>query len=387
LRVARFLRAIMRGCPTVPDRLIAKRMALLDSSGIRKIFDLAANMADPVNFSIGQPDFDVPEAAKEAAIEAIRNGENRYTVTQGIPQLHERLRRLLREQKRWEPEGLLITSGASGALILALLVLVEKGDEVLIGDPYFVMYKHLVNLAGGTPRLLDTYDDFELTAPKVEKAITRRTKVLILNSPCNPTGAVISAQELERIAAVARRHNLVVISDEIYSDFSYEESCPSMAGLYDKVLLVHGFSKTYAMTGWRMGYAAGPAEIIAEMTKLQQFSFVCAPSMAQWGALKALEIDPSAYVDAFKRKRDRIYDGLKGAFDVRRPSGAFYIFPKAPWASATEFVEEAIRNNVLMIPGKVFSERDTHFRISYATSLEQIDRGVEILNRLARSRS
>jgi len=368
--------------------LIAQRMSTVDSSGIRKIFDLAARIENPVNFSIGQPDFDVPAPIKEAGIKAIREGANRYTVTQGIPELHEAIRATLKSKSNYEPEGLLVTSGVSGALVLAMLALVEKGDEVLIGDPYFVMYKHLVNLAGGTPKFIDTYDsNFQMSAEAVQDAITPKTKLLILNSPCNPTGAVTSEEELRRIAAVARKHELLVISDEIYEDFCYETACASMTAFYDRALLVHGFSKSYAMTGWRMGFAAGPAEIIAEMTKLQQFSFVCAPSMAQWGALAALNVDTSSYVQAFRAKRDRIYDGLKKAFDIVKPEGAFYVFPRAPWGTATEFVQEAIKRKVLIIPGNVFSEKDTHFRISYATSEDQIDSGVEILTKLARSRS
>jgi len=366
---------------------IARRMAKMDSSGIRKIFDLAANMKDPVNFSIGQPDFDVPDPVKEAAIRAIREGNNRYTVTQGLPALHDAVRKRLAESRDWDPEGVLVTSGVSGALVLAMLVLVDEGDEVIIGDPYFVMYKHLVNLVGGVPVFIDTYGTrFQMTADAVEAAVTEKTKLIVLNSPSNPTGAVTSAEELARIADIARRHDLYVITDEIYEDFSYDGPCHSICKLYDKTLLFHGFSKTYAMTGWRMGYAAGPGDVIAEMTKLQQFSFVCAPSMAQFAAIEAFNVDTTPYVEEFRAKRDRVYEGLRADFDVVKPAGAFYIFPKAPWGTATEFVEAAIRENVLIIPGSVFSEKDTHFRISYATSLEQIDKGVEILTALARSR-
>jgi len=366
---------------------IASRMAKLDASGIRKVFDLAAKMENPINLSIGQPDFDVPQPIKDAAIKAIQDGHNRYTVTQGLAELHEAIRVKLKKDRDWEPENLLVTSGVSGALVLAMLVMIEEGDEVIIGDPYFVMYKHLVNLAGGTPVFIDTYTTgFEMTAQSIEAAITDKTKLILLNSPGNPTGAVSSFDELEKIADVARAHDIYVITDEIYEDFTYEGSCPSISKLYDKVLLFHGFSKTYAMTGWRMGFAAGPAEVLAEMTKLQQYSFVCAPSMAQVAAIEAFNIDTSPYVDQFRQKRDRIYNGLKEDFDIIKPRGAFYIFPKAPWGTATEFVEAAIEENVLMIPGSVFSERDTHFRISYATTHEDIDCGIDVLTRLARSR-
>ena len=365
--------------------MIAKRMAKLDSSGIRKVFDLAAAMKNPINLSIGQPDFDVPEPVKEAAIEAIRAGQNRYTVTQGIPQLHDAIRRRIVRDKRVEPEGILVTSGVSGALMLAILVLVNEGDEVIIPDPYFVMYKHLVNLCGGTPVFADTYPDFRVTAGRIARKITSKTKLLLLNSPANPTGAVMEEAELPKIAALSKKHNLVVISDEIYDFFSYEGGIQSIAALYPNTLLMGGFSKSHAMTGWRLGYVAGPKEIVGEMTKLQQFSFVCAPSFAQVAGITALETDTSPFRELYRAKRDLIYSGLRDAgYEVQKPGGAFYIFPKAPWGTGQEFVAEAIRNQLLIIPGSVFSERTTHLRISYAATDETIRLGLEVLRRIAR---
>jgi len=364
--------------------LIADRMAQLDSSGIRKVFDLAADLENPINLSIGQPDFDVPEAVRAEAIAAIRAGRNKYTVTQGIPELHQALLEKLRREKGIENDRILITSGVSGGLVLAFLVLINPGEEVLIPDPYFVMYKHLVNLAGGTPVFVDTYPDFKLTPERVLPLISPRTKMLIVSSPCNPTGAVLSREEIGALAAVAREHDLLLISDEIYDCFVYDGAHESVASQHEKTLLLGGFSKSHAMTGWRLGYAVGPAEIVAEMTKLQQFSFVCAPSFAQFAGVKALEVDTSEYMAAYGRKRDRIYEGLRGDFEVEKPGGAFYIFPKVPWGTDQEFVAEAIRNRLLIIPGSVFSERGTHFRISYAATDETIDQGIDVLCRLAR---
>jgi len=366
--------------------MIARRMSLIDSSGIRKVFDLARTMKDPVNLSIGQPDFDVPEAVKQAAIESIKAGRNRYTVTQGIPELHASVRQLIKAGRGIEPEDVLITSGVSGGLVLAFLALVDDGDEVLIPDPYFVMYKHLANLTGGRPRFIDTYPDFKLRKEALRAAITPRTKMLVINSPCNPTGVTYSREELEGVAEVAREHDLLVLSDEIYDCFCYRPEYPSMASLYPKTLLMGGFSKSHAMTGWRLGYAAGPGEIIREMTKLQQYSFVCAPSFAQYAGVTALAAGIGNARDEYRAKRDMIYNGLKDDFDVQKPDGAFYIFPKTPWGTDQEFVEEAIKNNVLVIPGSVFSERATHFRISYAATDDTLKRGIDILNRLARSR-
>ncbi len=363
---------------------IADRMELLDASGIRKVFDLAAKMTDPINLSIGQPDFDVPEVVKDEAIAAIRRGQNRYTQTQGAADLREAIARAGREEFGWDDDpACLITSGVSGALLLAMLTTVNPGDEVIFADPYFVMYSHLVNLAGGTPVPVDTYDDFRPDVQRFADAITDRTRMLILNSPANPTGYVWSEQELRDIADVAAGSNLLVVSDEIYNDFCYDSPFVSMASIYPDTLLMRGFSKSYGMTGWRLGWCAGPAAIIEKMTMLQQYTFVCAPSMAQAGGVLALRQDVSHHVAAYRRKRDMVHEALGERFGLVRPGGAFYAFVPAPGGDATAFVEKAIANNVLIIPGNVFSTRDTHFRLSYATSDDNLARGLETLVKLA----
>jgi aspartate aminotransferase len=362
-------------------------MSMIDASGIRRVFDLAAGMSNPINLSIGQPDFPVPGPIKEAAIAAIRENFSGYTVTQGIPQLREGIARQLQEEFDWSP-SLLITSGVSGGLLLALLCCVNPGDEVIFVDPYFVMYKHLVNLVGGKPVMVSAYPNFGFPAERVEAAVTKRTKLLLLNSPSNPTGVIMSDAQCRVAARIAHAHNLLIVTDEIYHRLSYDGPCPSVVPYAkDRVLLLRGFSKTYAMTGWRLGYAAGPADLIHEMTKLQQYSFVCAPSMVQRAGVVALATDVGAHVDDYHRKRDLAYQVLKDHFEVVRPSGGFYIFPKAPGhlANAAQFVEQAIKNNILIIPGSVFSEQDTHFRISYATDDQAIRSGCEVLCRLARS--
>jgi len=364
---------------------LAQRMRRIDASGVRKVFDLAAKMTDPIDLSIGQPDFDVPEACKEAAIAAIRQGRNRYTVTQGEPALREGIAESLRREFGRFDGPVLVTSGVSGGILLGLMATLDPGDEVLVPDPYFVMYKHFVNMIGGRPVFVDTYPDFRLRADRLEAAVTERTRLLILNSPGNPTGATWSAEELAGAVAVARRHNLLVMADESYNTFNYDGPCPSVWPLYDRVILLRGFSKAFAMTGWRLGYAVGPADILQAMTTLQQYSFVCAPAPLQWGAVKALEVDASEPLDEFRARRDLVYEGLRERFRVARPSGAFYVFPEAPGGSGTAFAERAVRANVLVIPGKVFSERDTHFRIAFAASRERLERGIEALNRLART--
>jgi aspartate aminotransferase/aminotransferase len=269
-------------------------MHLLDSSGIRKVFDLAHKMVNPIDLSIGLPDFDVPDDVKAAAVKAIKAGHCRYTVTQGIPPLREALTaRHLRPAQRKGRE-IIVTSGTAGAIFLAFQVLVDHGDEVLIPDPYFVIYKHIANLCGGVPRYVDTYPDFRLTAARIEKCLSAKSKLLILNNPCNPTGAHLNKKELHDIADVAKRAGLFVLSDEVYSSFCYDSTHASFLPLYDKAIVLDGFSKSHAMSGWRVGYAIGPADVIHEMTMLQQFSFVCAPSFAQHAALRALSVDTSS---------------------------------------------------------------------------------------------
>ncbi|MFB3892871.1 MAG: pyridoxal phosphate-dependent aminotransferase [Phycisphaerae bacterium] len=367
---------------------IADRMRLIDASGIRKVFDLAAKMADPINLSIGQPDFDVPDHLKEIAIQAIRRGQNKYTQTQGTAQLLEAVAEQCRREFGWHDphrgasfgeRGYLVTSGTSGALMLALLATVNPGDEVVFTDPYFVMYKHLTALCGGVPVAVDTYPNFRPDVQRIADAITDRTRLLIINSPTNPTGCVWTERELRDLADVAAKRDLLVISDEIYNLFCYDQPFVSLVSVYDNTLLLRGFSKSYAMTGWRMGWCTGPKAIVDKMTMLQQYSFVCAPSMAQAAGPAALATDMSAAAAAYKRKRDMVYAALGPAMGLVRPDGAFYAFCPAPGGDATKFVATAIANNVLIIPGSVFSARDTHFRLSYATSDDKLAKGLKVL--------
>ncbi len=366
--------------------MIANRTKLIDASGIRKVFALAGELEDPVNFSIGQPDFDVPEAVKEAAIEAIREGQNKYSQTAGDAVLKEKIGEQVKNEFGWTEPAVLVSSGVSGGLLLAFMALIDPGDEVILADPYFVINKHLINMLGGRCVFVDSYPDFRLPVQAIAAAITDKTKMIIVNSPSNPTGVVYSEQEIKALAKVAEEKDVLVMSDEIYEKFCYDGQCGSIAKYYEKTLLLRGFSKSYAMTGWRMGYVAANESlraVVEEMTKVQQYTFVCAPTPFQKAAIAAMDYDVSDLVDAYRRKRDLLYEGLRDKFELVRPGGAFYAFIRAPGNNATEFVEKAIKNNVLIIPGNVFSERDTHFRISYATSDVKISQGVEILRGLA----
>lgn len=367
------------------ERFVSERVKGIGASGIRRVFDLGASLKDPINLSIGQPDFPVPEAAKEAIVTAVRGDKNGYTVTRGLPELRRRLAGLLKEELNWEAD-VLVTSGVSGGLLLALMATVNPGDEVLFGDPYFVSYPYLVQLAGGVPVPVLLYDDFGLHPDRFEKAITPRTKVLLLCSPANPTGVVYREDALREVVRLAERHDLLIVMDEIYQMLCYDGSnpCP-VRGAPDRTILLRGFAKSYAMTGLRIAYAAGPEAIISEMAKLQQYTYVCAPQPAQFGALAALDVDMSGHVRDYKAKRDLVCRELSGAYEFARPSGGFYVFPKAPskFPSATAFVEEAIKRNVLIIPGEVFSRKDTHFRISYAAPDRKLLEGCAILRDLA----
>lgn len=366
--------------------ILADRTSKIDASGIRKVFALAGSLKDPVNFSIGQPDFDVPEPLKEEAIKAIKAGQNKYSQTAGDAILKKRVAGQIRNEFGWSNPAVLISSGVSGGLLLAFLALINPEDEVIIPDPYFVIYKHIINMLGGKCVFVESYPDFELPTEKIVDAITDRTKLIILNSPCNPTGVVYSQEQIKRLAEIAADKNILVMTDEIYEKFCYDSECPSIANYYEKTLLLRGFSKSYAMTGWRLGYvAAGESlkNIIEEMTKIQQYTFVCAPRPFQIAAIAALDYTVSDLVDTYRSKRDLLYNGLMDKFELVKPGGAFYAFVKAPGGSGSKFVEKAIKNNVLIIPGNVFSERDTHFRISYATSDAKIQEGIDILRRIA----
>jgi aspartate aminotransferase/aminotransferase len=370
----------------IPDSWLADRTRQIELSGIRKVFELGKTLKNPVNLSIGQPHFDVPEPIKAAAKAAIDAGHNGYTLTQGVPELRNRLGADVHTRFPHLDPGsrdVMVTSGTSGGLLLALLATVNPGDEVITPDPYFVAYPHMITLAGGRMVTVDTYPDFRLDPGKVAAAITPLTKVILLSTPSNPTGAVIDPAALEAIAALARQRGLLLVSDEIYRAFHYDAPAASPAAYDGNVLVLEGFGKTYGMTGWRLGWAHGPKQLIAEMAKLQQFTYVCPPSVVQYAGAAALDFDVSGIVADYRQKRDFLAEGLRGRYRFATPGGAFYLFPEAPWGTATEFVREAIKNELLMIPGNVFSHRDTHFRVSYAATDETLRRGIEILRRLA----
>jgi aspartate/methionine/tyrosine aminotransferase len=365
--------------------MLAKRIKNLEESGIRKIFSLAsANQGGYINLSLGQPHFNVPRNLKKAAKAAIDKNLNAYAPTIGLEKLREKIaQKLIRENKiKALKEEIIIASGVSGALLLAFGALLDPGDEIIMPDPYFVLYKELLNFLGVKIKFLDTYPDFHLKGIELERLVTKKTKAILVNSPNNPTGAVYGEAELKEAARIAKVHGLVVISDEIYEKFAYGKKFFSIGSIYKKTVTVNGFSKSHAVPGWRVGFAHGPKEIIEAMNKLQQYTFVCAPAFAQ--AALAQEFNPGleAEYENYKKKRDFIYESLKNKYELNKPEGAFYAFVRKP-KSRKDFINECVKNKLLVVPGAAFSRRNDYFRISFAASDKDLESGVKILNKLA----
>ena len=362
--------------------MTSERARSIDSSGIRRVFDLAQSLKDPINLSIGQPDFDAWPEMKNAAIKAISQGRNSYTVTQGIEELRVAVRKKYSIPEAEKDVDVFITSGVSGGLLLSYFALLDPGDEILTPDPFFCMYRDLAMLVNAVPQYYDSYPDFSLSAERIEAQISERTKAILVNSPANPTGYAVSQQELDQVIELCRQKNIWLIYDEIYQAFCYDQAHAQCFGNWEKTIILNGLSKSHGITGWRIGYCIGPSEIIQEMLKIQQYSFVCAPSIAQWGAAAGFEHDLNAVVQEYKKKRDFLVANLSPDYKFIKPGGAFYMFPEAPKQPAQTFVEDCIKNNLLVVPGNVFSTKDTHFRISFSAPQKTLERGAEVLNSL-----
>ena len=366
-------------------------MGRIESSGIRRIFELMTTMEDPINLSIGQAHYDPPAELVEAACRALRAGFHRYTVTQGLPELNARILDDVQKRHGKRPESSLVTAGVSGGIVLAFLALLDPGDEVLLPDPGFMMYRNLATVIGAKPVYYSAYPKapgarFSIDATEIESLVTPRTRVLFLNSPSNPTGAVLSKSEVEAACAVADRHGLVVISDEIYDFFVYDGAFASAVSCAERCVQLGGFSKTYGIPGWRMGYATGPAKVLDAMKTLQQFSFVCAPAPFQHALLHAFDLDMQPYFEDYRRKRNLLASTLDPAYGLLPPEGSFYAFPQLPRGmSGDAFLQAAIAKKLLIVPGKSFSVHDTHFRLSFAADDSTLSRGIAALNQLARA--
>ncbi len=376
---------------------ISRRANRLSPSGIRRFFDLLASTEGVISLGVGEPDYATPWHISEAAIESLKNGYTMYTSNSGMPELRRELSRYLKANYglEYDPEGeLLITVGSSEALDLAMRAILNPGDEVIMPDPCYVAYDSCVTLAEGTPVKVPTREEnnFEISATDIEARITDKTRAILIGYPANPTGAVMSKDKLSLIAEVARRHRLLVISDEIYAKLVYgvEHTCfATLPGMKESTILIGGFSKAYAMTGWRIGYAAAPGEIIAAMTKIHQYTLMCAPTMAQVAAIEALksgEERVAEMVEDYNRRRLVIVKGLREiGLTCFEPKGAFYAFPsiKCTGMTSEEFAEKLLtEEKVAVVPGSAFGQcGEGHIRCCYATSLADVE---EALSRMKR---
>jgi len=379
---------------------VSERIASVPPSGIRRFFDIAATMEDVISLGIGEPDFTTPEPILRAGIEALGRGETHYTSNSGLMELRraiaEHLDRLYGQTYNPASE-ILITVGVSEALYLACTATLDPGDEVIIPEPCFVSYAPEVIFAGGVPVMVPTSaeNEWQVTAEAIEAAVTERTKALLLGYPSNPTGAVMSRERLNEIAAVVKRHNLLVISDELYDRLVYDTRhvCfPSLPGMYSRTILLMGFSKAYAMTGWRIGWAAGPAEIMEMMRRVHQYTIMCAPTVAQYAALAALK-EGEPFVEEMRREYDRrrrlIVSGLNEiGLTCVEPKGAFYAFPSIAVTGMDEntFAEKLLQEeHVAVIPGNAFGPSGKGYvRCSYATAYEKIEEALERMRRFVR---
>lgn len=368
--------------------MIAKKVAQMPPSGIRKFFDVANEIGDVISLGVGEPDFDTPWHVREEGIYSLEKGKTVYSANAGLLELRQEICRYMQRRfdLRYSPtKQCLVTVGGSEGIDLAIRTLIETGEEVLIPEPSFVSYKPCVVLAGGVPVPIPTReeDDFKLTAHELEKAITTKTKILILPFPNNPTGAIMEREDLEAIAKVLRDKNIIVVSDEIYAELTYGGEHVSIAhieGMYERTVILSGFSKAYSMTGWRLGYAVGPAPIISMMIKVHQFAIMCAPTTSQYAGIEAMrsgDEDVRKMREAYDQRRRVMLDGFRSmGLSCFEPKGAFYVFPciKRTGMVSEEFCEKLLMDQrVVVVPGTAFGESGEGFvRASYAYSIEAI---------------
>ncbi|MBI4180423.1 MAG: aminotransferase class I/II-fold pyridoxal phosphate-dependent enzyme [Chloroflexi bacterium] len=376
---------------------ISQRANQISPSGIRRFFDLLASMEGVISLGVGEPDYATPWHIREAAIYSLEKGQTMYTSNLGMPELRQELSRHIKNKYNLEYDPgseLLITVGVSEALDLAMRAILDPGDEVIMPDPAYVAYSPSVVLSGGNPIMVPTTEEnnFELGAADIEARITRRTKAILIGYPANPTGAVMSRDKLAEIAKVAQRHQLLVISDEIYAALVYgvEHTCvAALPGMKDSTILLGGFSKAYAMTGWRIGYAAAPKEIIAAMTKIHQYTIMCASTMAQVAAIEALKAGDDSVAEMiadYDRRRLVMVKGLRNiGLSCFEPEGAFYAFPsiKGTGMPSDEFAEKLLKEErVAVVPGSAFGEYgEGYVRCCYATSLADIEEALARMKR------
>ncbi|WCL48382.1 pyridoxal phosphate-dependent aminotransferase [Leptospira sp. GIMC2001] len=361
---------------------LSKKMSRIDSSPIRRAFELASKIENPINFSIGQPHFPCPQNIVEAMKKALDNGKTSYTLTAGIPELREAMANKYRTENSISyatAERVLVTSGISSSLFLLFNALVDPDDECLVISPYFLMYPSMLGFYGAKVTTLDQ----NFTPEMVSKLKDRKFKLIIFSSPSNPTGKILSKTQLTALAELAESTGAHLISDEIYELFDYDNKFISVGSFYEKTITLSGFSKTYNMTGLRLSTILAPQEIITALTTLQQYTVVCAPAPVQWAGLEALKTDMSSYIQDYREKRDYVYDNLKDHYEVEKSDGAFYFFLKVPIRDE-DFVNKAVeKEKLILVPGYIFCEDHNHVRLSFASEWDSLKKGIAALQRLA----
>lgn len=380
--------------------LISHKVNTIPPSGIRRFFDLIASMEGVVSLGVGEPDFITPWHIREAAVSAIERGYTSYTSNAGSPQLREAISQRLYDDYNItysHEDEILVTVGVSEALDLILRAIINPEDEIIIPEPCYVSYKSCTILAGGVPVVISTRDTgFKVTPDQIESAITPKTKAILLSYPSNPTGTALNRAELMAIAEVIKKHDILVISDEIYGQLTYDQpfvSIASLPGMKDRTILLDGFSKAYAMTGWRVGYAAGHKDIISAMCKIHQYSMLCASIVSQMAAVEALKngrARAEEMRDEYNHRRRLIVDGFNRiGLDCHMPEGAFYAFPSiiSTGLSSEDFAEKLLfEEKVAVVPGNVFGDCGSgYIRCSYATSLENIEEALGRIQRFVKS--
>jgi aminotransferase len=372
---------------------LAKKVVEIKPSGIRKFFDIVSEMKDAISLGVGEPDFDTPWHVRDEGIYALEKGRTFYTSNAGLKELREEIANYLKRSQDlvYHPlDQILVTVGGSEGIDMAIRAMCDPGDEVLIPQPSYVSYEPCTILAGATPVIIDlkAENEFRLTAKEIEDAVTEKSKILVLPFPNNPTGAIMEKSDLEAIAEVIIKHDLYVISDEIYAELTYKGKHVSIAtipGMQERTILINGFSKAYAMTGWRLGYACGPANIIAQMTKIHQFAIMCAPTTSQYAAVEAIkngDADIARMRESYNQRRRFLVNAFREmGIECFEPFGAFYVFPciKEFGMTSDEFATRFLQEEkVAAVPGTAFGDSGEGFlRISYAYSLERLEEAMK----------
>ncbi|WP_195695759.1 aminotransferase [Priestia megaterium] len=374
----------------------------LKPSGIRRFFDLAASMDNVISLGVGEPDFVTSWAVREASILSLERGYTSYTANAGLLELRFEIMKYMKRNFNVSydyKDDIIVTVGGSQALDITMRALINPEDEIIVVEPNFVSYSPLISLAGGVPVAIETTaeTEFKLQPRQIEEVITSNTKALLLCSPNNPTGSSLSKEELQAIADIVIKHDLLVITDEIYAELTYDEeftSIASLEGMKERTIIISGFSKGFAMTGWRLGYICAPTEIAKAMLKIHQYTMMCAPTMAQYGAIEALQNgqhDVEEMRKSYRRRRNYMVKSLNQiGLECHSPGGAFYVFPsiKKTGLSSEEFAEQLlVEERVAVVPGNVFGKGgEGHIRCSYASSMESLEESIKRISRFVENK-